>query len=213
MRLSVLAMLSHPSFTHATKNQAKKRRQKCPPSKKEGRRSAKRRGPGRILKRCGAHPASCSSRCGEDRGLRDPIGAGALAFRRPTAARRRISTRLGLGRASWNHRMQAGGPSPAPVQRAPRSPDTRRTGRCPSRPCAQCIAAHHENRPRSASRSTLASGVLHRAGFQSGRLSGDKSQYLGDNYFHRARRRIVMRSAGNGRSKSCGLGSLPSQRT
>jgi hypothetical protein len=31
-------------------------------------------------------------------------------------------TRLGLGRASWNHRMQTGGPSPAPVQRAPRSP-------------------------------------------------------------------------------------------
>jgi hypothetical protein len=31
-------------------------------------------------------------------------------------------SRLGLGRASWNHRMQTGGPSPAPVQRAPRSP-------------------------------------------------------------------------------------------
>src|SRR5580698_9358057 len=29
---------------------------------------------------------------------------------------------LGSGRASWNHRMQTGGPSPAPVQRAPRSP-------------------------------------------------------------------------------------------
>jgi hypothetical protein len=42
-------------------------------------------------------------------------------------------SRLGLGRASWNHRMQTGGPSPAPVQRAPRSPDTRRTGRCPNR--------------------------------------------------------------------------------
>ena len=31
-------------------------------------------------------------------------------------------SRLGPGRASWNHRMQTGGPSPAPVQRAPRSP-------------------------------------------------------------------------------------------
>jgi hypothetical protein len=30
--------------------------------------------------------------------------------------------RLGSGRASWNHRMQTGGPSPAPVQRAPRGP-------------------------------------------------------------------------------------------
>ena len=42
-------------------------------------------------------------------------------------------SRLGPGRASWNHRMQTGGPSPAPVQRAPRSPVTRRTGRCPNR--------------------------------------------------------------------------------
>jgi hypothetical protein len=37
------------------------------------------------------------------------------------------------GRASWDYRVQTGGPSPAPVQRAPRSPVTRRTGRCPSR--------------------------------------------------------------------------------
>src|SRR6202044_1995601 len=34
----------------------------------------------------------------------------------------RFWPRLGLGRASWNHRMQTGGPSPEPVQRAPRSP-------------------------------------------------------------------------------------------
>src|SRR5580692_10829221 len=34
----------------------------------------------------------------------------------------RFWPRLGSGRASWNHRMQTGGPSPAPVQRAPRSP-------------------------------------------------------------------------------------------
>jgi hypothetical protein len=33
---------------------------------------------------------------------------------------------------------------------------TRRTGRCPSRPRAQCTAAPDENRSRSASRSTLA---------------------------------------------------------
>ena len=80
----------------------------------------------RIIKRCGAHPYSRPPLFGEDRG-RIPIelgphGAGALAFRRPTAALRRVSSRLGSGRASWNHRMQAGGPSPAPVQRAPRSP-------------------------------------------------------------------------------------------
>jgi hypothetical protein len=46
---------------------------------------------------------------------------GALAFRRSTAALRRL---LGSspGRASWNYRVQTGGPSPAPVQRAPRGP-------------------------------------------------------------------------------------------
>jgi hypothetical protein len=37
---------------------------------------------------------------------------------------------------------------------------TCRTGRCPSRPRAQCITAPHENRSRSAFRSTLAKGVL-----------------------------------------------------
>ena len=46
---------------------------------------------------------------------------GALAFRRSTAALRRL---LGSapGRASWNYRVRTGGPSPAPVQRAPRGP-------------------------------------------------------------------------------------------
>ena len=63
---------------------------------------------------------------------RGPIN-GPLAFRRSSAVMRRDFSRLGLGRASWNHRMQTGGPSPAPVQRAPRSPVTRRTGRCPNR--------------------------------------------------------------------------------
>jgi hypothetical protein len=45
----------------------------------------------------------------------------------------RLSPQLGLGRASWNRRMQTGGPSPTPVQQAPCSPITRRTGRCPNR--------------------------------------------------------------------------------
>ena len=46
-----------------------------------------------------------------------------LAFRRSSAVMRRdFLSQLGLGRASWNHRMQTGGPSPTPVQRAPRSP-------------------------------------------------------------------------------------------
>jgi hypothetical protein len=61
-----------------------------------------------------------------DKRGRSPFGA-------PPRSCAGIHSRLGLGRASWNHQMQTGGPSPAPVQRAPRSPVTRRTGRCPNR--------------------------------------------------------------------------------
>ena len=56
--------------------------------------------------------------------------------------------------------------------------DTRRTGRCPSRPRAQCMAAPDENRSRSALRSTLAKGVPLRAGFWLGNRNGDESQGL-----------------------------------
>ena len=68
---------------------------------------------------------------------------GALAFRRPTAVMRRGSLSLDSapGRASWNHRIQTGGPSPAPVQPAPGSPVTRRTVDAQNRPDMQCIAA------------------------------------------------------------------------
>jgi len=61
---------------------------------------------------------------------------------------------------------------------------TRRTGRCPSRPRAQCMAAPDENRSRSALRSTLAKGVPLRAGFSVGNRNGDESQeqcrFVGD---------------------------------
>ena len=68
------------------------------------------------------------------RTARDQNG-GALALRRSTAVmRRRFDPPTGPGRASWNCRVQTGGPSPAPVQRAPRTPITRRRVRCPGRP-------------------------------------------------------------------------------
>jgi hypothetical protein len=54
--------------------------------------------------------------------------------------------------------------------------DTRRTGRCQSRPRAQCIATPNENRSRSASRSTLAKGVPLRAECWLGNCNGDESQ-------------------------------------
>src|ERR1700722_20789059 len=64
--------------------------------------------------------------------LREDRGPGLALDLKKWSGRARLSAphrgirgfcpRLGSGRASWNHRMQTGGPSPAPVQRAPRSP-------------------------------------------------------------------------------------------
>src|ERR1700722_9647910 len=58
----------------------------------------------------------------EDRGRRDLMERARSPFGAPPRHPRFFRPRLGSGRASWNHRMQTGGPSPAPVQRAPRSP-------------------------------------------------------------------------------------------
>jgi len=91
-------------------------------------------------------------------------GAGALAFRRPTAASEVLaSARL---RPRFLEPPDANGRTLSGTSAASTSQsDTRRTGRCPSRPRAQCIAALDENRPRSALRSTLAKGVLRERDF------------------------------------------------
>ncbi len=68
------------------------------------------------------------------------------------------------GRASWNHRIRTGGPSPAPVQPAPGSPVTRRTVDAQSRPETRCMAAPPGTAP-APPRSTLA-----KASFTSGIL-------------------------------------------
>jgi hypothetical protein len=82
---------------------------------------------------------------------RGPV-SGPLAFRRSSAVMRRDHSRLGPGRASWNHRMQTGGPSPAPVQRAPRSPT--RAGRDDAQAACRPRATNsaRSNRTRSVSR-------------------------------------------------------------
>jgi hypothetical protein len=115
---------SHPSFAYAKKSQvkksqAKKHSQKTPPLK-EGRRSAERRttGPHRKAMR----RASLLLPLARDRGRRDLMERARSPFGAPPRHPRSFGPRLGSGRASWNHRMQTGGPSPAPVQRAPRSP-------------------------------------------------------------------------------------------
>jgi hypothetical protein len=104
-----------------------------------------------------------------------PHGAGALAFRRPTAASEVLaSARL---RPRFLEPPDANGRTLSGTSAASTSQsDTRRTGRCPSRPRAQCIAAPDENRSRSALRSTLAKGVPLRAGFWLGNRNGDESQ-------------------------------------
>jgi hypothetical protein len=88
-----------------------------------------------------------------------PHGAGALAFRRPTAASEVLASAQLRPRflepPDANGRTLSG-TSAASTSRS----GTRRTGRCPSRPRAQCIAAPDENRSRFALRSTLAKGVL-----------------------------------------------------
>jgi hypothetical protein len=63
---------------------------------------------------------SWSRVCGRGSGLK---ALSPLASRRSTAALTEVIS-LGStpGRASWNYRVQTGGPSPAPVQRAPRGP-------------------------------------------------------------------------------------------
>ena len=78
---------------------------------------------------------------------RPRIGAGLKGRRARLSAPHRGHAPRGLsldsapGRASWNHRIQTGGPSPAPVQPAPGSPITRRTVDAQNRPEPRCMAA------------------------------------------------------------------------
>jgi hypothetical protein len=78
--------------------------------------------PGRIDKRCGARPFSCLPTVGRTEAALTSWSGRARLSAPHRGIRGLFGPRLGLGRASWNHRMQTGGPSPAPVQRAPRGP-------------------------------------------------------------------------------------------
>ena len=143
---------SHPSFAsrfkkalpRASLKRREAERQKAhhwfPPRRRE-----------KACLRCGARYVRPLPRVGAE--LRR---GGALAFRRSTAVMRR-GTYLDSapGRASWNHRIQTGGPSPAPVQPAPGSPVTRRTVDAQNRPDMQYIAAAPGTAP-APPRSTLA---------------------------------------------------------
>src|SRR5579862_9396214 len=90
---------SHPSFAYAKKSEVKKPSQEASPKTpplKEGRRSAERRTTGPHRQAMRRAPFLLSSHCGKTEAARtSKNGAGALAFRRPTAA----SEVLGLGSA------------------------------------------------------------------------------------------------------------------
>jgi hypothetical protein len=175
MRLSVLAMrlrtrvLLTPRKAKP-KSIPKKHRQENSSPQKEGRRSADKRihqEPHRKEMQRASFllpPFTGGPRPRTSLSL-GPHGAGALAFRRPTAASEVFwaSARLGprfLEPPDANGRTLSGTSAASTSQS-----DTCRTGRCPSRPRAQCMAALNENRSRSALRSTLAKGVPLRAGF------------------------------------------------
>jgi len=109
---------SHPSFCSRFNKGASNRREAIPywpPTKEAERRTAHLGYP--HLKEMRARPYAS----------RSPFGAP------PRLCAEIFRSQLGPGRASWNRRMQTGGPSPTPVQQAPCSPITRRTGRCPDR--------------------------------------------------------------------------------
>ena len=139
-------------------------------SQQEGRRSAEKRTnqePHRQAMR--RAPSLLSSHCGrteaQDLPWTSKNGAGALAFRRPTAASEAFSASARL-RPRFLEPPDANGRTLSGTSAASTSrSDTRRTGRCPSRPRAQCMAALDENRSRSAFRSTLAKGVLRERDF------------------------------------------------
>jgi hypothetical protein len=124
-RFSIVAM---PLRIRALpKKRQEKPSQETPPLK-EGRRSAERRTTGPHRQAMRRAPFLLSSHCGRTE-VHDFISLGPQKMERarspfgaPPRHPRSFGPRLGSGRASWNHRMQTGGPSPAPVQRAPRSP-------------------------------------------------------------------------------------------
>ena len=155
---------THPSFAHAKKSQAKKHSQENSSLKKKGGGAPIGACRSRIEKGCGARPFSFPLML---RGPRSPgpHGAGALAFRRPTAALAEVlaSARLGprfLEPPDANGRTLSGTSAASTSQS-----DTRRTGRCPSRPRAQCIAALTRTAPAPpqgvpSRKASFASGIL-----------------------------------------------------
>jgi hypothetical protein len=201
-------MHSHPRFATPVPNL-------LPPNKKGGGapRDAGRKD--RIIKRCGAHPYSRPPRCAggprPDPDRARPHGAGALAFRRPTAA---LTEVFSLGSAWAALPGITGCKREDPLRHqcsehlaVRHVPD----GTMPKPPVSAVYRCTPENRPRSASRSTLASGVLHRAGFWLSNRCGDKSQAWCPYIRETLRGQIRITSAASRPHDSVGAGLVPAQ--
>jgi hypothetical protein len=169
---------SHPSF--ATPRNAKPRKHSQEASSlKRRRRSAERRTTGPHRQAMRRAPFLLSSHCGrteaQDLPWTSKNGAGALAFRRPTAASEVFT--LGSARAALPGTTGCKRENPLRHQCSEHlavrhAPD----GTMPKPPASAVYRYAHENRSRSASRSTLAKGVPLRAGFWLGNCNGDESQ-------------------------------------
>jgi hypothetical protein len=108
---------SHPSFAKKTPRKAKPRN-----SSLKRREAERREAHHRAASKSDAARVLSPFLLAEDRGRADLMERARSPFGAPPRHPRFFRPRLGSGRASWNHRMQTGGPSPAPVQRAPRGP-------------------------------------------------------------------------------------------
>jgi hypothetical protein len=109
--------LSHPSFAKKTPRKAKPRN-----SSLKRREAERREAHHRAASKSDAARVLSPFLLAEDRGRADLMERARSPFGAPPRHPRFFRPRLGSGRASWNHRMRTGGPSPAPVQRAPRGP-------------------------------------------------------------------------------------------
>jgi hypothetical protein len=165
---------SHPSFAKKPPRKAKPRSIPKNPPLKEGRRSAERRttGPHRKAMR---RASFLLSSLRKNRGHRDLMERARSPFGAPPRHPRFFRPRLGSGRASWNHRMQTGGPSPAPVQRAPRGPA--RAGRDDAQAARErSVWLRPREPPPLRLKEYPREGVLRRAGYWLCNRNGDGSQ-------------------------------------
>jgi hypothetical protein len=107
---------------------------------------------------------------------RDPIERARSPFGAPPRPPRLRPLGSARASASWNHRMQTGGPSPAPVQRAPRRPALGRTGMMLKPPAGAVYGCTAREPPPLRIQEYPREGALRRAGWWLCNYYGDHCQ-------------------------------------